>query len=287
MSGHDSRAGFALVAVLWMIALLTALALAVSLMFRGFAGLVATSRDAAKADALLAGGIEYAADRPHSGRRATFSDDTCLLLGSGAVRFALSDDGGRININKAPAALLASLFQTSGASGGEAHAIAQAIVAWRVRNGADPLKIAQIGSASGDDEQVFTDLRQLARVPGMRADYLAAIMPLATVFGDGRINALTAPASVIGAVPGVSPAMRDALLAARQRGPGAVQSLVPMLTNAQDYLKWRGTTIALAELTATLPDGYAKMLGLSSLCWPGDERPYRILAWTPMPLASE
>jgi general secretion pathway protein K len=285
MTRPEPRAGFALVAVLWTIALLTVLALGASLMFRGFAGVVAIGRDASKADALLSGGLEYAAAIVRErGDRPLFATTRLFLLGSGAVRVALSDDGGRININKAPAPVLASLFAAVGASGTEARMIAQAIVAWRVRNGVNPLNTA---SASGNDVQVFTDPRQLARVPGIRADYLTAIAPLATAFGEDRVNGLTAPPAVLGAIPGLSGSTREALLAARQQGPQAIQRLVSSLGSGGNYLRWKGTPIARADLTVTLPDGYAKTARAVIVVLVHDDQPYRILAWTPAPLESE
>ena len=60
----DRRRGVVLVTVLWLIALLSALAMAASITFRGFAGVVALDRDRVQAEALLTGGLEAA--RPHN-----------------------------------------------------------------------------------------------------------------------------------------------------------------------------------------------------------------------------
>jgi general secretion pathway protein K len=289
MMRHDSqRQGFALVMVLWTIALLTALALAMSLMFRSFAGLVATSRDAAKADMLLRGGLEFAAATVKGqGARPLVATVHVLPLGGGGVRVVLSDDGGRINVNRAAMSLLAALFQAAGVPSAEARAIAQATVAWRIRNGADPSKTAQVAAMTNMGIAPFVDLRQLAQVPGMRADYLAAVMPLATVFGDDRINVMTAPDAVIGALPGISAGARETLLATRQLGVRAVQNIFPSLGNGQAYLKWDGKPIARADLTATLPDGYIKMAQAIIVVVAQDSQPFRILAWTPLSSASE
>ena len=65
----DRRRGVVLVTVLWLIALLSALAMAASVNFRGFAGVVALDRKRVQAEALLTGGLE--AVRPqnlHLGR---------------------------------------------------------------------------------------------------------------------------------------------------------------------------------------------------------------------------
>jgi general secretion pathway protein K len=56
----DRQRGVVLVTVLWLIALLSALAIAASITFRGFASIVALDRDRVQAEALLTGGIEAA-----------------------------------------------------------------------------------------------------------------------------------------------------------------------------------------------------------------------------------
>src|SRR5262249_17057229 len=52
----DSRRGMVLLTVLWTIALLSALAMAAAVSFRGFAGIAAVGRDRVQGDALLTAG---------------------------------------------------------------------------------------------------------------------------------------------------------------------------------------------------------------------------------------
>src|ERR1700732_1592816 len=54
---NDERRGVVLVAVLWSIALLSALAMAASTTFRGFAGIMVVDRDRVQGDALLTAGL--------------------------------------------------------------------------------------------------------------------------------------------------------------------------------------------------------------------------------------
>jgi hypothetical protein len=61
MKRSDPRRGVILVTVLWSIALLSALAMAASVTFRGFAGVMAVERDRVQGDALLSAGLETAA----------------------------------------------------------------------------------------------------------------------------------------------------------------------------------------------------------------------------------
>src|SRR6201999_953609 len=98
-----SRRGFILVAVLWTIALLSALAMATSVTFREFAGIVTVDRDRLRAEALLTAGLEIAAgviahqpeDRPLS------ESEMAFRLSTGQIRVRVTDEGGRIDIGKA------------------------------------------------------------------------------------------------------------------------------------------------------------------------------------------
>ena len=56
MKRSDPRSGVILVTVLWSIALLSALAMAASVTFRGFAGVMAVERDRVQGDCAALGG---------------------------------------------------------------------------------------------------------------------------------------------------------------------------------------------------------------------------------------
>ena len=142
----DRQRGVVLVTVLWLIALLSALAIAASITFRGFASVVALDRDRVQVEALLTGGIEAAVHTIDSLGDAPLDElETTMTLATGSVRTDLSDEGGRIDIGKAPVEVLAALFRSVGASARDADAIALAIR--RVdRPGAKSGEILMLGS---------------------------------------------------------------------------------------------------------------------------------------------
>ena len=110
MKRSDSRRGVILVTVLWSIALLSALAMAASVTFRGFAGVMAVERDRVQADALLSAGLETAAGIVDAlGDASLIEIETRVNLVTGSTRLRLNDEGGRIDIGKAPAVVLAAL----------------------------------------------------------------------------------------------------------------------------------------------------------------------------------
>ncbi len=299
MGGRDPRSGVVLVTVLWTIALISALAMAASTTFRGFAGILALDSDRARAEALLHAGLEVS-----GGLLAKFDDkhplneqQTAFSLSTGSVRIRLSDEQGLIDVNNAPVEVLASLLHAAGA-GDKAAPIAKAVDAWRQADtaaqpggagqlpnagpgaaapAAPPAGIANTDTKKDDGFRSFTDIRQLVQVPGMESDYLDAISPLITVYGDDKVNAMTAPADVLGALPNVTPAQVSSFIGARERAPAAGDQLTQMLGPAKNYVKTGARPVARIELIARLLDGYTVAARAVIVVLPHDKLPYRVL----------
>ena len=231
MKRSDPRRGVILVTVLWSIALLSALAMAASVTFRGFAGVMAVERDRVQADALLSAGLETAAGIVDALGDAPLMDiETRVNLATGSARLRLSDEGGRIDIGKAPATVLAALLRSVGAPDATANDVAQRIVERRYPHNAarsdSALRSANGATRTPGTGQPFSDVRQLLSIPGMAPEWLAAIEPLTTVFGGETANPLTAPRGVIAALPGVEKGQVDAFLKERRSLPVDADRLV-------------------------------------------------------------
>jgi general secretion pathway protein K len=284
----NPRRGMVLLTVLWTIALMSALAMAAAVTFRGFAGVAGVGRDRVQGDALLTAGLEMTAgavaslnDKPLTEREITVN------LSTGSVRASFSDEGGRIDAGKAPAAVLASLLRFVGAPEQEAQDAAQRIVEWRRRSTARP---EDAGTAPGNDptqnpdaQQPFADIREVAQVAGMAPAWLSAMAPLTTVFGSETVNPLTASPRVIAALPGVSRAQLEAFLAARRSSPADADRLIAMFGAGQAYLAAKPQRVVSVELKAALPDGYAAAAHAVIVVLPQDSQPYRVLVWKPLP----
>ena len=314
MSRSDPRKGVVLVAVLWTIALLSALAMAASTSFREFAGVVAVDRDRVRADALLNAGVETAAAAvARLGDRPLTSRETIVALPQGSVRLRLSDETGRIDINRAPVKLLVALLYAAGA-GDSAEKLAGAIDAWRQQDQAQqgggtqaaaappstppvppvppvpaPGQVAaqtpgtvDPGGKKSDAVMSFLDVRELLQVPGMAPAYVAAMRPLATVFGDDKINGLTATPEVLAILPGMNAGRVESFLETRQRGAAAHDLLQQILGPANDLVAFEGGPVVRVDLAARLLDGYTAAASVVIVVLPQDSRPYRVLAWTPL-----
>jgi hypothetical protein len=117
----------------------------------------------------------------------------------------------------------------------------------------------------------------------MLPDWVAAIAPLATVFGGETVNPLTAPPGVIAALPGVERDQVVAFLKARRSFPADVDRLVRLVGPAQRYLAVKPPRVASVELMAELANGYAVAARSVIAVLPQDSQPYRVLVWTPVP----
>ena len=276
---HRQR-GIILIAVLWSIALLSGLAMAASTTFRSFAGIVTVHRDRLRADALFTAGLEVAAGI--IGRldaTPVVELETRLAMPGGDVQIRLGDEGGRIDIGKAPVELLASLFRHLGAR--DPEGIAQQIAAWRTVDKDQPRATSEEAQAP-ESEWPFSDVRQLSQIPGMSPELFEAAAPLLTIFGNATVNPLTAPVEVIAALPGVGRPQLRAFLETRLRFPTDAARVRATLGPAQQHLAEAPQRVASVELRATLDDGFAAAAKAVIVLLRDDSEPYRILAWNPL-----
>jgi len=288
MRRSDPRRGVVLVTVLWTISLLSALAMAASVTFRGYAGVMAVERDRVQGEALLTAGLETAAGIIGTLGEAPLADvETTVNLGTGAVRARLNDEGGRIDVGKAPVELLVAMLRSIGAPKAAASDVARRIVERR-DPGQTTRSETRRRSANGAAKaagagQPFSDIRQLQSIPGMMPDWIAAMAPLTTVFGSETVNPLTAPPGVIAALPGADRERVEAFLRSRRSFPLDADRLVRMIEPAQQYLAVKPPRVASVDLMAKLASGYVAMARAVIVVLPQDSQPYRVLVWTPVP----
>jgi general secretion pathway protein K len=272
-----------LVSVLWSIALMTALAWAASTAFRGLSSVMSVGRDRVKVEGLLTAGLEAAAGIVKAASAPIPEIETTINLEAGTVHVRLSDEGGRIDIGHAPLPVLVSLLHAVGAPPA-ADPIAQQIVDWRDPAGARSAD-ARLSNAStrNPSDLPFSDVRQLVNIPGMERKWVAAMEPLATVFGSDTVNPLTASAAVLAALPGVDPTRLNSFLALRSAPLQHPNSLAAALGPSQQYVKVAPQQAVAVELTAELFDGYQDAARAVIVLLPDDREPYRVLAWDPVP----
>ena len=279
----DPRRGAVLMTVLWSISLLAVLAMAASVTFRGFAGVMSVDRNRVERDALITAGLEVAAGIILDlGKTTPLRDlERTVALSTGAVNVRLSDEGGRIDIVKAPAEVLAAMLRSAGAPPATADSVAKAIIEQR-GNAPRTAAARRPPVLATTHEQALSNIGQIA---GMRAQWLAAIAPLTTIYGSETVNPLTASRGVIAALPGVDANRLEAFLAERRVTPPDANRLAQMLGPAQTYVSDKPQRIAAVELRATLTESRSNSIaGARAVIavLPQDSEPYRVLMFTPV-----
>ena len=191
--------GFALLIVLWTVALLSMLATQLAAAGRGEAQLARNIRDSAVAEAAADGAVYEAVFHAlDSSARHWPADGVVRQLRSAGATIALQIDNeaGKVNLNIAPPELLAALLHAAGVETGRAASIASAIADWRfvdaqrVGSKADAYRAA--GRSAGPPHAPFQSIEELGLVLGMTPGLLARLTPYLTLFHDGQPNPLAA-----------------------------------------------------------------------------------------------
>ena len=280
------ESGFILIAVLWMLAALAALAGAYSVYATQTAASVALPEERLRAEAAIRAGVELCAyeelswpraARPHAGAFST-------LVGGSRVDVVFRSENGRIDINAASREVIAGLFGALGAGHAAAGYLADRIVAWRGKlKNQDRLREGAIYAKAGLSYQPlgapFDNVLELGLLPGMSPELLKRALPHLTIFGAGdHIDPLAADPVVLSALPGATAAEVNALLAAQNRPAPDADTLSAMAGSLKGWLDASASDIVRAEIVARLDDRRISAEIVLKLADSGPA-PYEILYW--------
>lgn len=223
---YPNNKGYVLIIVLGLLSTLFIMAMSLGAAVRADLAQTRRFQDETAAEFLARGGIEWAMhylnelerqdglwraawqSQPAQFQRRRLGPGTFELTSAdttGVLRYGMQDEEARVNLNTAPPALLAALP-------GLTAATAEAIVARRQQQ---PWAVPE--------ELVGPDLVASSAFSGTAEQ--AGVGAYLTVWGSGKINVNTAPLPVLAALPGMTPALAQALVHFRQgddQVPGTV-----------------------------------------------------------------
>lgn len=226
--------GAALLLVLWLIALLTALIGAFALTARVEALQGKVLSGGARAQELARAGMEYSLVRLADTEPTTrwLPDGRSYRWGyaDGEVELQIVDETGKVDLNQAGQPLLTALMQAVGIEREQAGRVAAAIVDWRdpdpltqVNGGAEDPDYAAAGRPYGAKDAPFETVAEVEQVLGMTPELYARLEPYLTLYsGRGEPDPTYAPAPVLTAM-GLDPAAYLAQRKAPVPGAGAAQ----------------------------------------------------------------
>ena len=255
--------GAALLLVLWLIALLTALigAFALTAKIEGLQGRV-LHRGVIAGEAARAG-LEYALVRvaDPDPRRQWMPDGRPYrwTFGNAQMEVTLVDENGKIDLNQADAALLSSLFQqVGGLPQREAAQLASAVLDWRdpdlltqPEGGAEDPDYEAAERHYGAKDAPFESVAELEQVLGMTPALFAKVAPDLTVFsGRTRPDPAFASAGVLRAM-GVD---ADNVIGRRRAWDPSAGGPAPMLEGGEPLVSSGSGTYSI-DSRARLRDG--------------------------------
>jgi general secretion pathway protein K len=277
------RDGFIVVAALWILGALAALASIYSVYVANAAISVAVNDDALRADAVLTAALELTAyqvtatppkDRPSRGRF-----EFRINGASAAVEFC--SEAARIDLNKASKDVLAGLFRALGAGSDDADQFADRIVGWRSPppDSQDPEEslYRAAGLNYGPRGAPFVHAAELALVVGVPPAMADRAMPYVTVFsGRPEINVRDAAPEVIAALPGMTPEQLNTALSDRQSLMEQPSSAAPGAASAT--VTTEGSKAVRVTVSMMFDSGRA-IHSEAVILIDGSDEPYRVLAW--------
>jgi len=282
---NSARDGFIIVAVLWILIALATLASIYSIYVGNSALALSVMDDGLQAKELVSTSAELTAYRltvPTKERRPTRGGFSFRLDRANVV-VNFSSETARIDLNAAPKPLLAGLFAALGASNDYADQYADRIIGWRTT----PKPNAQsdeaalyraAGLAYLPRGAPFAHANELWLVQGLPPALVRRAMPFVTVYsGRPEINIFDAPATVIAALPGMTPARLNNFLAQRETVSPEPESISRLLGD-QPNATAEGSSAFRLRIHIAFDNGWQTRSEVVILLDAADQ-PFHVLSW--------
>jgi general secretion pathway protein K len=282
----SSEQGFVIVAVLWLLAALAALAVIFSVYLSNSARALALGDTALESEALVSACLELAAYQlrlaGEDARPAQGSFRTRLNGAELAVSFV--SEAARIDLNTAPKELLAGLLSVLGATQEDARQFADRIVGWRTKaspptsDNEDALYRAA-GKSYSPRQAPFAHVNELGLVLGIPPALVERALPFVTVFsGSEGVDALNAQPEVVAALPGMTPLTLKQFLSTRALLPNEPAALAAALGDAKAAATDQKSPAYRLLIRIRLHNG-REVASEVVISLRGEEDPYRVLSW--------
>ncbi|MET4346573.1 type II secretion system minor pseudopilin GspK [Bradyrhizobium sp. RT9a] len=203
---YPANRGFVIVAVLWILMALSALAIIISAYLAASARALAANDMSLQTEALVSAGLELAAyqltltDEKARPPRGAFH----FVLNEASVDVTFTSEAGRLDLNYAPKQMLVGLLAVLGARKDAAAEYADRIIGWRTRPtpGSENVEAARYNALGYSPRQgLFTHVNELALVAGIPAALVDRALPFVTVFnGTPDVDPAIASPEVVAAV---------------------------------------------------------------------------------------
>lgn len=264
--GRSRERGLALISVLWTSALLATLAAGFATDTRTESRLARNLLENAQAEALADAGVHDAAFRlqRRNPDRTWRQQSTRFRFGlaGGRVQVELADEEALVDLNYAPAPLLAGLIEAVGGDPEDAAALADRIVDFRDPDqeeeplGAEDEAYAAAGLAHGAQDAPFRTAEELLLVLGLEPALYERLLPHITLFsGSEGIDPLRASPTVLLAIPGMTEEAVETILALGPDEDPYDRLDEELLFEVEEYFLFSSEIMFRVRSVATSDDG--------------------------------
>jgi general secretion pathway protein K len=283
---QSSQSGFIIVAVLWILAALAALAVIFSVYLSNSARALGATDVGVQTEALASAGLELTAyqllrsddkDRPAQGSFRFRMDNADAFV-------SFASEAARVDLNKAPKELISNLFQVLGAEPKVAAGFADRIDGWRSKpkpnaaNDEEALYLSA-GLPYSPRGAPFAHANELSLVLGISPAMVERVLPFVTVYSKSAdVDVLLAPPEVVAAVPGMTPEILNGFLKQRvtlQRDEKAVAAALGPAKEAAKLPEPKAFRVAIVLRF----DNGRRSSTEAVISLGKDKEPYNVLFW--------
>lgn len=223
---HRAKRGAVLIIVLWSVAVMSVVVVALSTFARKSTIDAGVDADLMRTEFALHAGIEVgkALIVTTSLEQRVFFDGTAFKVDIGGDRQAeisIMDAAGLVDVNQANTTFIENVAVAAGLTANQARSLVEHIGSLR-KNKTPASENADQQKQSGSESEakispVFFSATQLRQLTDASAAAMDQFLPLVGVYGPaGKVNPLAAPSTILAAVPGVTPDDLQAFSKARQ-----------------------------------------------------------------------
>jgi general secretion pathway protein K len=304
MTGHfkqtspSSQRGFVIIAVLWILVALSALATIFSVYLSNSARALGVTDIGVESDALMSASLELTAyqllltDEKSRPARGSFR----FRLGNAEAQVTYTSEAARVDLNRASKEMLGGLFEVLGVEPKAADGLAERIIGWRTqpKPGAAPDTAKDEGALYlaaglnyGPRGAPFSHVNELSLVLGATSAIVERVLPFVTVFSKSAdVDVLLAPPEVIAAAPGMTPEVLNDFLKQRPSLARDQKAIAAALGPAKDAATLPDakafrvlTTLRFGNGRRTSSEAVIALGSAKEKDDKDDKEPYRILSW--------
>src|SRR4051794_26292077 len=279
-----ARDGFIIVAILWILAALSALVSVYAVYVVDTAAGFVEHDDRLREEALVSAALEVTAYRQLTAQpQSRPSQGNFSFKFAGAdIRVSFCSEAARIDLNAASKELLGGLFVSLGARPADADSYAARVVDWRTVAKDQPMDGPSYGRARPAYAlrgAKFPQVDELAAVTNLPSALVERTLPFVTVYsGRPQINVSDAAPEVIAALPGMTADRVKAVLEQRRTQPDNKQAQIQLLGTAQQYATTEASRAIRVNVQIALKNTRQRHFEVVILLFDEGTEPFSILS---------